>query len=177
MLDLRRSMLLRSVEIGDKFHATEDAQAVRNEVYGLIQRFDFDIDATILEKSKAQPQARSTEARFYKYAWYYHAKRLIPARFCSNDNVLVTAAALGTNNKRAAFKSAFNDVMQQTGRGLNLCTAFAPSANDPCLQVADYCAWAIQRKWELNYTRSYGLIGNKVRSEFDLWQNGTHQYY
>jgi hypothetical protein len=30
-----------------------------------------------------------------------------------------------------------------------------PHMSDPCLQVADYCTWAIQRKWERGDERSH----------------------
>jgi hypothetical protein len=45
------------------------------------------------------------------------------------------------------------------------------------LQVADYCNWAIYRKWENLDTRSYKLIEGAVRSEFDIFQAGTTFYY
>jgi hypothetical protein len=44
-------------------------------------------------------------------------------------------------------------------------------------QVADYCTWAIQRKWERQDQRSHALIASKVQSEFDVWARGKVQYY
>lgn len=38
------------------------------------------------------------------------------------------------------------------------------------LQVADYCNWAIYRKWEREDERSYELIRTRVRSEFDIFR-------
>lgn len=55
--------------------------------------------------------------------------------------------------------------------------AFWPAASDPCLQVADYCSWALQRKWEVADLRSYNLIAPKVQSEFDLFAAGKTTYY
>ena len=52
-----------------------------------------------------------------------------------------------------------------------------PAAIDPALQVADYCSWAIQRKWERGDARSYASIANKVKSEFDLFERGKVIYY
>lgn len=54
---------------------------------------------------------------------------------------------------------------------------FRPSACDPCLQAVDYCAWAIQRKWEKSDTRSYDLIKDRIKYEYNLWGNGTKHYY
>ncbi len=51
------------------------------------------------------------------------------------------------------------------------------SAKDPMLWAADYCAWAIQRKWESGDDRSYVLIENKIVTEFNLWEIGKIHYY
>ncbi len=178
LLDLRRSMLRRNRPVGDKFHSSPDRQDIRDEVFNVIQRHQFVLDSTILEKSKAQPQTRSDEATFYQYAWFYHAKYLTP-RVCFGDNdVLVTAAALETKVGKAAFKNAFNNAIQAVKPPhARLVTDFPASNADPCLWAADYCCWAIQRKWELQDMRSYDLIGDKVRSEYDLWRRGNHHFY
>ncbi len=55
--------------------------------------------------------------------------------------------------------------------------AFWPAESDPCLQVADYCVGAIQRKWERGDHRSYDLIKDKIETEFDAWAVGTRHYY
>jgi hypothetical protein len=39
------------------------------------------------------------------------------------------------------------------------------NASDPCLWAADYCTWAIQRKWERRDERAYELIAAAVASE------------
>lgn len=69
----------------DCIHATSDPYPVRNAVFDLISQQDFRVDATILEKSKAQPQTRSTEIRFYQYAWRYHFKYVAPQIFKEED--------------------------------------------------------------------------------------------
>ena len=56
-------------------------------------------------------------------------------------------------------------------------THFCPAATDPCIQVADYCAWAIQRKWELDDDRSYVLIADHITAEYDLFKGGNEHYY
>lgn len=49
--------------------------------------------------------------------------------------------------------------------------------SDPCLQIADYCTWAIQRQWERNDTRSTDLIKDKIKTQFDVWGRGETYYY
>jgi hypothetical protein len=59
LLDLRRTIGWKGMHLGAVFHASEDPQAVRDEVFDLLVAADFRIDATILEKSKAQPHIRT----------------------------------------------------------------------------------------------------------------------
>jgi hypothetical protein len=52
---------------------------------------------------------------------------------------------------------------------------------DQCLWVADYCSWAIQRKWERTWQgqpddRSHKLIAAKIRSEFNIFGAGAKTY-
>lgn len=56
---------------------------------------------------------------------------------------------------------------------------FCPAAADPCLSVVDYCAWAIQRKWESagKDIRSYDLIKDRITYEYDLWEHGNVHHY
>jgi hypothetical protein len=61
-----------------------------------------------------------------------------------------------------------------------LCSVTMPdcaAAADPGIQVADYCAWAIQRKWERGDARSYDLIADKIDHEHEVWRGHTTTYY
>jgi len=174
---LRRDMIWRGVPVREEFHATEDRNEVREEVYALLSRHDFRIDATLLEKSKAQPQTRQTNDRFYRYAWYYHFKHIGPQLLQGRTELMITAASIGTKKGQAVYTAPVNEVLQQTVQRQQWRTFFPRAVADPCLQVADYCAWAIQRKWEKGETRWYDMISDKVGSEFDLWRNGTTHYY
>ncbi|HEY5286242.1 MAG TPA: hypothetical protein VIJ50_03970 [Solirubrobacteraceae bacterium] len=40
--------------------------------------------------------------------------------------------------------------------------------SEPCLVVADYCTWAIQRRWEREDQRSHELIADKIASEVQV---------
>lgn len=47
------------------------------------------------------------------------------------------------------------------------------------LQIADYCTWAIYRKWASDGkdVRSFDLIRSAVRSEFEIFKEGKNVYY
>ncbi|MGQ0589877.1 MAG: DUF3800 domain-containing protein [Sphingosinicella sp.] len=179
LLKLRRKLAWDGAELGDYFHASEDKQAVRDAVFGVMLEHHFTVQATIMEKSKAQPQVCRSSARFYKTGWYFHFKHGMDGQFTAQHETLITAACLGTKRERAAFQEAVDDVMRQTMRVKEWKTDFMPAAADPGLQVADYCAWALYRKWESKGKdgRSYELIKDRITYEYDLWEHGKHHHY
>jgi Protein of unknown function (DUF3800) len=175
LIALRRDLGWRGLHLDRVFHATEDPQAVRDEVFELLAGVDCRVDATILEKRKAQPHLTS-ESGLYKMAWYLHFKPFA-ASLSSSDRLFVAASSLGTKKARHALHSAVDDVVVQLSPCRSHRVAFWPAESDPCLQVTDYCTWAIQRKWERGDERSHALIARKVRSEFDVWRLGQTTYY
>ena len=73
--ELRRELIWSDgYDLGEFFHATSDKQNVRDRVFAEIVKHDFRIQATICEKSKAQPQVKKSRSRFYQYPWFYHMK-------------------------------------------------------------------------------------------------------
>ena len=174
---LRHDLLRRGEALSDYFHATTDSQAIRDAVFAELQKHDFRVQATICEKSKAQPQVRSSKARFYQYPWFYQFKHGLAPYVDKGDSLIVTAASIGTKKERDTYTNALRDVMQQHLKKEQWAVDFRPAMADPCLQVADYCAWAIQRKWERNDSRSYALIESKISYQYELWAKGSTHYY
>jgi hypothetical protein len=175
LLELRRDLAWRGINLDRHFHATTETQAVRDEVFALLASESFRVDSTILEKRKAQPHLHAKEY-FYQMAWYLHFKFVAPQIASPGDRLLVTAASVGTKRDRADFHWAVERVVRQVSPTVSYQVAFWPFASDPCLQVADYCSWAIQRKWELSDTRSHVLIAGRISSEYDVWRIGTSYY-
>ena len=177
LLSLRRDLAWDGVALESNFHATEDPQAVRDQVFQVLQQHDFRVDATIFEKRKTQPSLAQNTERFYKTAWYLHFK-YIALRIAQSidDELLVIAAQIGTKKRRKAMRVAISDVVQQS-TNCDWEVAFWPADSDPCLQVADYCCWAIQRKHERQDGRSYDLIKDKISSEFQPFANSTQVFY
>ena len=178
ILSLRRDLAWKGLDVGDGFHATEDQQAVRDAVFGLLAQHSFRVDSTILEKPKAQPHLAADEHAFFKLAWYLHFKHVARDIVQPGDELQIVSASLGTKKKRAQFCAAVEEVAKQV---VPLNTKWRVStwsaASDPCLQAADCCCWAIQRKWERADLRSHGLIAGKIRTEFDCWRTGTTNFY
>ncbi len=173
LLRLRRELAWEGIEQAtDDFHATEERQEVRDRVFAELAGVDFRVDATILEKRKTEPRLQANELRFYKTAWYLHFKFVAPRVLGDSGEMLVVAASLGTKKRRATFHDAIHDVVSQVIPGVRFRTASWAAASDPCLWAADYCCWAIQRKWERNDPRSYELIRDRIGTEFDVFRAG-----
>lgn len=177
LMNLRRQLVWDGLPIGEFFHATADAQAVRDRVYKEITQHPFKVQAVICEKAKAKPSITKNKMRFYKYPWFYGMKFGIAPHLAPTDRVLVTAASIGTKKEKQVFESELADVFRQTVPKAKWAIDFLPSRCDPCLQVADYCAWAIQRKWETGDVRSYDLIKDRITNEYDLWKSGVTLHY
>jgi hypothetical protein len=97
LLSLRRDLGWRGLHLDRVFHASEDPQPVRDEVFALLADMDCSVDATILEKSKAQEHLKD-QARLYKIAWYLHFKMLAWS-MSSSDRLFVAASSLGTKKR------------------------------------------------------------------------------
>lgn len=177
MIALRKRLAWDGADLGEYFHATTDRQAVRDAVFDTIAQRPFGIQVKIMEKSKAQPQVRASDSRFYQYGWYFLFKHGTARRIPAGCNATITAASIGSRRSRAAFQEAVNDVVRQTVVGSEWKTDFCPAHADPCLQAADYCAWAIQRLYEKGDSRSYDLIKDKITYEKDIWKTGTQHWY
>ena len=163
------------------FHAAEDKQHVRDKVFDIISTFlpHVSIDALIVEKSKAGPFLREVEQ-------FYPTMLKVFLRYvCDTPNLLdykgiiVTTDAIPVKRKRVSVEKAIkivaSEIIGPLGKQYKVLHHASKSAF--ALQVADYCNWAIYRKWEKGDCRSYDLIKNKVRSEFDVFRAGSTMYY
>jgi hypothetical protein len=176
LLQLRRDLGWRGLHLDRVPHATEDPPRIRSEVYQLLMKSSFRTDATVLEKRKTQPHLQSRTA-LYQMAWYLHFKHVAPQIVTSQDRLFVVAASIGTKKTRGQFQSAVQSVVQQVSPCRRYRVGFWPSASDPCLWVADYCTWAVQRQWETNDPSYLNQLSSKLYSNFDVWAPGKKYYY
>lgn len=177
LMELRRKLLIQGEDISEEFSASEDSVAVRKAVFDLIKTLPLRVDCTLLEKSKAQPHTRVTDERFYQYAWWYHLKYVLPRAVPKSDTAELLVASIGTRKKQRAFQLAVHDVAAQLRASRHISTAHARSSSDPMLQVADYCSWALFRKWERGDQAYHQQIEHLIHTECDLWAAGSKHYY
>ena len=175
LLELRRELAWSGIDLTKGFHANNDSWRVRERVFDVLREHDFRVDATVLEKRKARPEIR-TETRFYQYAWFFHMNGIARKIAAASDELFVISSSIGAGKKRTGFYNAVRDVMTQVSPTKANVSVMWPAESTPCLQVADYCSWAIYRKWEREDTKFYNLIEDKIRTEFDLFGRETRYY-
>lgn len=174
---LRHDLLRQGQRVHDHFHATVDQQKVRDAVFQSIAEMDFTIQATIIEKARVDPSYWDDRPRFYRLPWYYHLKHAVAAHVAPTDRIVVTPASLGTRKERRAFESAIGPAFHECLPSDNFLVDFRPSLADSGLQIADYCAWALHRKWERGDERSYKLIREKITYEYEMWTHSAVRFY
>jgi len=183
LVELRRDLAWNGISTSGEFHATTDAQVVRDAVFALIQQGiaqgGIRIDATVFEKRKTQNHLRVDPDRFYKTAFYLHLSRIWPAFARQYTEVMVVCAAYGTKKRSQIHEDGIKDIVKQLSWQIPAQYGVWPAMSDPCLQIADYCSWAIQRRWETNHKdmRSHALIAPAICSENDYFRYGNVYYY
>jgi hypothetical protein len=85
------------------------------------------------------------------------------------EGILVWAARIGTKKRRGAFEKSVklylaNELEARVPYHLYLHS----SSSHPMLQVADYCCWAVAKKWKDQELRPFSKIRNAVRTEIEV---------
>ncbi len=162
------------------FHAAEDRQEVRNQVFSIIsERLEgCTVDATIIEKRKTGPSLQDT-ARFYPRMLGYHLRYILERVDWNGvaEIVVITDRIPVSKKRRAVEKAVKQTLSEMLPSGAIYRVMHHDSKSNFDLQIADYCTWAIQRKWTQGDERSYRLIASAVRSEFDIFRSGTLHHY
>lgn len=174
---LRYGLLQDGLEL-DCFHAAEDRQAVRNQVFGALQCVGerplhaggFDFDVLVTDKRLVPAELRDP---FEFYAWLgYALVDSVLERFRAVDEqVVIITDTLPLQRDRKALAKAFrNGIRDSLGtRRFNIVHHL--SAAHAGLQAADYCTWAVQRKLRGD-DRSYQLVKRWIRAEWEAFGTG-----
>jgi len=166
------------------FHASTDKQSVRDRVYKIIQNYlhHIQVDTLIVEKRKTMPHLR-TDSQFYprmlSYLLNYPIERPLLGEYKIEeiDEVIIVTDTLPVERKRKAIRGAIKSKLKKIIPNTPFRIMHHSSKSSMELQIADYCNWAIYRKWEIGDTRSYDLIKTRIKSEFDIFSVGEKNYY
>ena len=171
------------------FHAAEDRQIVRNQVYSFIERLeDIEIDSVIVQKNKTNPSlyilTKKKKSKKGEKLYTKVLQNLLQYIFCRYDNstkidqVVVVLSSIFDANKRKLIEKTIKVYLKQI-YSKPFYLYFHENRSDKNTQIADYCCWAIYRKWTDGEIRPYNAVkkGNKIKSEFDIFKTGSTIYY
>lgn len=169
--ELRFKHAQAGIELPAGYHAVNDSNATRKEVYDLIQSQAPRFDTTFLAKTKAYSYVRAKgESYLYQMAWYLHFKKVAGYVTSPGDMLYVAVATLGTKARKRAFQQAIDQVCALHGPPwATVVVAHWDSGNCWGLQVADYGLWAVQRRLERGDNKYMAAVQPTLRSEFLPW--------
>lgn len=141
---LRAAMEAKGLNLPRGFHAVDDSNVTRGEMFDLIANQAPRFDTTFLCKANAYDYVRARGQMYlYKMAWYQHLKYVAPEVSRAGDTLYVIVGTFGTRARATQARAAVRDVCDQVNRDIVLCVWDAASSWG--LQVADYALWAEHR--------------------------------
>jgi len=162
------------------FHCADDNKQTRSRVFECIAQHldDLRIDSLVVEKCKTGPSLRAPE-RFYPKMLGYLLQYVVKGQPAAGaDHVIVITDKIPIQKKQKAVEKAVRQTLaEMLPSGVQYTLHHHPSCSHYGLQVADYCNWAVLRKWQRGETHYYGKVRTALRSEFDIFEAGTTRWY
>ena len=148
------------------FHCAKDGPVVRRRVFEIIREHlnQMQIDFLVVDKSRTEPSSRAP-VRFYPKVVGSLLARVIPRTGVRDgQRVVIVTDRLPVKRTRLAVERATRDALPgASGGGPRYDLHHHESRSHFGLQVADYCCWAIQRKWSRHDDRYFALIEPALR--------------
>jgi hypothetical protein len=179
MTNLKYDLWEKGIDF-EYFHATEDTQITRNQVFNIISSNlpNFTVDSIIVEKRKTNPTLQ-VPATFYHKIFEILLNYVLQRHKDRYSRIIIITDTIPIKQDREAVHKAIKTFL--SGWSLGQQTSYRifhhASKSDVNLQIVDYFNWAIFRKWERKDERSYNLIKAAIYSEFDVFKEGRNLFY
>lgn len=171
---LRYQLLADGIAL-QRFHAAEDQQPVRDRVFAALQTVaGFEFDVVVIEKRKAPPDVRSPTELYPRFGAQLLDHVFQRYREVEHDVILITDTIPIAKHRRAIEKT-FKQYVRRRLEGRRFAIYHHSSVAHPALQAADYCTWAVYRKYQRGDVRSYDLIRGFVRTELEVFAGESTQ--
>ena len=172
-LDSLRYDLIESGLNIEYLHASEDRQAVRNQVFDILcsDLSRFEVDSIIVEKSKTRPEWQTPSQFYPRILGHLLGYVLHQISFRNISEVIVITDQLPIQKKRKAvekgIKLTLKDVLP---KNIPYRLLHHSSKSTAGLQIADYFNWAIFRAWERDDPRSLSRVESCINSQMEEFQ-------
>jgi len=170
------------------FHAKDDLPEVRKAVFDTLLKEEFKFYAVIRDKhviaKKILERQKSRSTYRYHPNQLYDScvTRLFRDRLHTDNAYQIVFAERGKSDRTLAFRRALEAARQNARAQLGV-DGTAPieiltgkPRDIVCLQVVDYCLWALQRFLEREEDRFLNLIWNKVGVVYDIEDTQINAY-
>lgn len=162
------------------FHCTKNNKYVRERVFGILED-NIDrvcIDSLLIEKRKTGPALQPTK-QFYPRMLGYLLRYIVNGiNLDEIAEIIVITDTIPVQKKRAAVEKAVKVTLKaMLPASCRFRVLHHSSKSNIGLQIADYCNWAVYRKWETGDDTHFEKIRKGMNSCYDLFQSGTTYYY
>jgi hypothetical protein len=150
------------------FHASEDNKKVRDRVFQIIHSHlkNFRIDSMIVDKQTAKSFSRQS-LRFYSRMLGELIRHILWDFDLSKfAEVIIITDQIPLTHRRQVVEKSIKQVLKEIlPPNISYRIFHHESKSNLDLQVADYCSWAVFRKWERNDLHYFRMIQSAIKSE------------
>lgn len=187
-----RYQLLREGYDHEYFHASEDKQFVRDEVFRLLGslKSSFEVHTIWAQKNLAHPSlyresymkgkkmiTRNTGLPLYQKLCSCLLRYLFRGKAGYVDRIVVVVGSLFNGDKKKVFMKTLKHFLKTNFPAVAFDIYSHPVSMDLNCQLADYCCWSVLVKLERNEGRPLSVIQPNLKSAFHYFHTGTTEFY
>lgn len=191
LVRLRYKLLSEGID-EEFFHATEDKQTVRDEVFSFIKSLGatYEVHSVAARKNRTNPSLykesymkgsrlieRVTGIGLYKKLCECLLQYIFRGKSGKVGKIVVVVGSLFVGERKKALLQTLKHYLKRNFPGVPFEIYSHRSCADLNCQIADYCCWAIGVYAERNEKRPYEVIRPQVKSVFDIFKSGETEYY
>ena len=163
------------------FHANKDCLEVREKVFKLLKKSDFEAYIIVARKSESvfRKKFNMSDKKLYKFL----VAELLKNRVHLYRNIDIYFSEMGNTvsiqNMTEALKEATEKFQYKWGKENtnNIRVFLQQPSHLPLLQVADYILWAVYQVYEHNEFRYFNFLRDKIKLVHDIFDIENNQYY
>lgn len=170
------------------FHAKDDCQEVRQQVFKLIVQHELKFFALVRDKLAIASKVKEHNKKSPSYRYHPNqlydrcTSRIFRDRLHKDDGYVIYFAKRGSKDRTEALRQSLENA-RRNFRSKYEIDATSPieivSSNPPktpLLQVADYLLWALQRLYERNEDRYWDYVSSKASLIHDVDDTSLKEY-
>ncbi len=175
-------------KIAQMFHAKDDADIIRREVFKLIQKFDFSVQVivrrkqVILDKIKEQYKQTGIKTKISEKDIYDSMVSALFKRSLHKNDCKIYFSQRGKTFNEESLKLAIgrakrNFCIQYNTENTHQTNIFSSQPQHHIgLQIIDYYLWALHRFYSYNDDSYFNLLKDDFKLIIDLDDKRNHKY-